>query len=188
MHSYTSIKALLHQREASFSSLPSEKVWSTGTNEQQKVPSSRKRDLDVHAYNKMTKPTTKAVHFPAVFHRHLSWDILWFNLEFISCGLRRALNAHVALGYKKQNWKACSFWNPLSTVHLLLEFASLKQCFLQRSSHQPYKSAVSCAEGSSSENSAHTWAQSAKLLKLFGGARWISFIQFQLVRSREEAT
>lgn len=90
------------------------------------------------------------------------------------------------LEIRKQNWKTQSFRKSLSTVNLLLEFASCKQHFLWRSSHRPYKSAVSQAkDGSSSENSAHRWAQSPKLVTLFGGVSEIqneaSFIQFRLM-------
>lgn len=85
---------------------------------------------------------------------------------------------------RKQNWKTQSFRKSLSTVNLLLEFASCKQHFLCRSSHQPYESVVSRAEdGNSSENSAHRQAQSPKLVTLFGEASEIqnevSFIQLQ---------
>lgn len=51
------------------------------------------------------------MHFPIVFHTELPWDVLCFNLELVSYGPGRALNAHVVFRNQNQNWNNWSFCN-----------------------------------------------------------------------------
>lgn len=155
-------------REASFSASTQRGTLEHLNRHHKKHTPSLKQGFACARHDKKTKnPPEKLFTFYQCFtETKLPWDVLWFNLEFISCGLGRALNAHVVLGNKRTK----SFRKPFPTLNLLLEFPSCKQHFLWRSSHWQYKSAVSQAEdGSSSENSAHRWAQSPKPITLFGG-------------------
>lgn len=121
--------------ERSFFPLHSEKgeVWSTWISKTKMLPLPKRGTLDVHTIIRKQNSLQKLF----TFHTELPWDILCFNLEFMSCGPGRALNAHVVFRNQNQNWNTWSFCDFFQTVNLLLEFASCKQRFPEKSSHQP---------------------------------------------------